>query len=129
MKLIASGLVASLTEELAAGQVTGVACVISRSERHNVSRLQPGQILVTEMTDASQEPNLLCAGAIITDRGGYTCHAALAANMFGVPCVVGAEDASLRIQDGDLVMLTPDGNIYVMDVDDAVERTAISVDH
>jgi pyruvate,water dikinase len=127
MKLIASGLVASLTEQLAAGRVVGVACVISRSERHNVSRLQPGQVLVTEMTDASQEPNLLYAAAIITDRGGYTCHAALAANMFGVPCVVGAEDASLRIQDGDLVMLTPDGSVYVLDEGDVAERAAVSV--
>jgi phosphoenolpyruvate synthase/pyruvate phosphate dikinase len=117
MKYVVTGLVASMTPALIEG-VRGVARVVSRSERHNISHLLPGEVLVTEMTDAGQEPNLLFAKALITDRGGYTCHAAMAANLFGIPAIVGTGQATERIVTGDEVLLTSEGKVYVIDSSD-----------
>ena len=115
MKSVVAGIVASMTPELAGSGVRGTARVVSRAERHNISRLLPGEILVTEMTDGGQEPNLLFARALLTDRGGYTCHAAMAANLFGIPAIVGTEHATERISTGDELLLTSDGSVYIVD--------------
>jgi pyruvate,water dikinase len=115
MKCIVEGMVASMTPDLANGGVRGSARVVSRSERHNISRLLPGEILITEMTDGGQEPNLLFARALVTDRGGYTCHAAMAANLFGIPAIVGTKCATERISTGDELLLTKDGKIFLIE--------------
>lgn len=68
--------------------------------------LQPGEILVTDMTDPDWEPIMKIASGIVTNRGGRTCHAAIIARELGVPAVVGCETATLAIKDGDQITVS-----------------------
>ena len=65
-----------------------------------MSRVQPGDVLVSDMTDPDWEPVMKRASAIVTNRGGRTCHAAIIARELGIPAVVGCGDATDRIKDG-----------------------------
>ncbi|MCH7894530.1 MAG: phosphoenolpyruvate synthase [Proteobacteria bacterium] len=76
----------------------GVARVIK--DAREMERIQPGDVLVTDMTDPNWEPVMKRAAAIVTNRGGRTCHAAIIARELGVPAVVGCGDATRRIKDG-----------------------------
>ncbi|MBX9830954.1 phosphoenolpyruvate synthase [Candidatus Babeliales bacterium] len=67
--------------------------------------LQPGDILVTDMTDPDWEPIMKIAAGIVTNRGGRTCHAAIISRELGIPAIVGAEDATTRIIDGQEITL------------------------
>ena len=82
----------------------GIARVIKNVK--DMDRLQEGEILVTDMTDPDWEPVMKRAGAIVTNRGGRTCHAAIIARELGVPAVVGCADATDNIQDGDEVTVS-----------------------
>jgi pyruvate, water dikinase len=62
--------------------------------------VQPGDVLVTDMTDPDWEPVMKRASAIVTNRGGRTCHAAIIARELGIPAIVGCSDATKRISDG-----------------------------
>ena len=64
------------------------------------TRVQPGDVLVTDMTDPNWEPVMKRASAIVTNRGGRTCHAAIIARELGVPAVVGCGDATELLRDG-----------------------------
>ena len=73
---------------------------------HNISemdKVQPGDVLVTDMTDPNWEPVMKRASAIVTNRGGRTCHAAIIARELGIPAVVGCGNATERLTDGTLV--------------------------
>jgi len=72
----------------------------------DIERLQPGDVLVTDMTDPDWEPVMKRAAAIVTDRGGRTCHAAIIARELGVPAVVGCGDATERVADGQAVTVS-----------------------
>lgn len=65
-----------------------------------IERFQKGQILVTEMTDPDWVPAMKKAAAIVTDRGGRTCHAAIVSRELGVPCIVGSKDATSVLKTG-----------------------------
>ncbi|HUP29199.1 MAG TPA: phosphoenolpyruvate synthase [Usitatibacter sp.] len=65
-----------------------------------IARVQDGDVLVTDMTDPNWEPVMKRASAIVTNRGGRTCHAAIIARELGVPAVVGCEDATDRLEEG-----------------------------
>ena len=80
-----------------------------------IEQFQPGQVLVTEMTNPDWEPIMKIAGAIVTDRGGRTCHAAIVSRELGIPCIIGSETASSVLKSG--MEVTVDcsegmGNIY-----------------
>ncbi len=86
---------------------------------HNISEMdtvQPGDVLVTDMTDPNWEPVMKRASAIVTNRGGRTCHAAIIARELGIPAVVGCGDATDTLKDGTLVTVScaegDTGNIY-----------------
>ncbi len=86
---------------------------------HNISemdKVQPGDVLVTDMTDPNWEPVMKRASAIVTNRGGRTCHAAIIARELGIPAVVGCGDATEVLKDGTLVTVScaegDTGNIY-----------------
>jgi pyruvate,water dikinase len=82
----------------------GMAKVIeSAADMH---RVQLGDVLVTDMTDPDWEPVMKRAAAIVTNRGGRTCHAAIIARELGVPAVVGCNDATDRIHDGRAVTVS-----------------------
>jgi pyruvate,water dikinase len=66
----------------------------------SMNHLQPGEVLITDMTDPDWEPVMKRASAIVTNRGGRTCHAAIIARELGIPAVVGCGDATDRVKDG-----------------------------
>lgn len=70
---------------------------------NEIASFQPGEILVTEMTDPDWEPIMKKASAIVTDKGGRTCHAAIVSRELGLPCIVGTENATSLIKTGDLI--------------------------
>lgn len=63
-----------------------------------ISNFKPGQVLLTDMTDPDWEPIMKIAAAIVTDKGGRTCHAAIVSRELGIPCVVGTNNASSKIK-------------------------------
>jgi pyruvate,water dikinase len=71
-----------------------------------MSRVKQGDILVTDMTDPNWEPVMKIAAAIVTNRGGRTCHAAIIARELGIPAVVGCGDATDRLKDGQPVTVS-----------------------
>jgi pyruvate,water dikinase len=81
-----------------------------------MSRVQPGDVLVTDMTDPNWEPVMKRAAAIVTNRGGRTCHAAIIARELGIPAIVGSGDATARLREGDEVTVScaegDTGNVY-----------------
>jgi pyruvate,water dikinase len=71
-----------------------------------IARVKDGDVLVTDMTDPNWEPVMKRASAIVTNRGGRTCHAAIIARELGVPAVVGCEDATRELRDGEEVTVS-----------------------
>ncbi|HFQ80080.1 MAG TPA: phosphoenolpyruvate synthase [Desulfobacterales bacterium] len=82
----------------------------------DIHDFKEGQVLVTDMTDPDWEPIMKIAGAIVTNRGGRTCHAAIISRELGIPCVIGTVDGSTKIADGQEVTVScaegETGNIY-----------------
>jgi len=100
-KLKSTGTV--LAEGRAIGQKIGTGPVRLVHSITEMDRVQPGDVLVTDMTDPNWEPVMKRASAIVTNRGGRTCHAAIIARELGIPAVVGCGDATERLKDGSLV--------------------------
>ena len=100
----------------AIGQRIGSGPVRVISDASEMERVQPGDVLVTDMTDPNWEPVMKRAAAIVTNRGGRTCHAAIIARELGIPAVVGCGDATDRVSDGALVTVScaegDTGNVY-----------------
>lgn len=81
----------------------------------NIAQFNEGEVLVTDMTDPDWEPIMKIAGAIVTNKGGRTCHAAIISRELGIPCVIGAGDATSRLSNGQQVTVDCSegtGNIY-----------------
>jgi pyruvate,water dikinase len=92
-----------LAEGRAIGQKIGTGPVRLVTSIAEMERVQPGDVLVTDMTDPNWEPVMKRASAIVTNRGGRTCHAAIIARELGIPAVVGCGDATDKLADGALV--------------------------
>ena len=92
-----------LVEGRAIGQKIGTGPVRLVDSVAEMERVQPGDVLVTDMTDPNWEPVMKRASAIVTNRGGRTCHAAIIARELGIPAVVGCGDATDILKDGQLV--------------------------
>jgi pyruvate, water dikinase len=92
-----------LAEGRAIGQKIGTGPVRIVQSVAEMDRVQPGDVLVTDMTDPNWEPVMKRASAIVTNRGGRTCHAAIIARELGIPAVVGCGDATDKVQEGLLV--------------------------
>ncbi|MBX3641488.1 MAG: phosphoenolpyruvate synthase [Rubrivivax sp.] len=95
-----------LAEGRAIGQKVGTGPVRLIRSPAEMERVQPGDVLVTDMTDPNWEPVMKRAAAIVTNRGGRTCHAAIIARELGIPAVVGCGDATDKVQDGALVTVS-----------------------
>jgi pyruvate, water dikinase len=76
---------------------------------HEINQFRPGEVLVTEMTDPDWEPIMKIASAIVTNRGGRTCHAAIISRELGIPCVVGTEHGTEEIPSGETVTVDCSG--------------------
>ncbi|HEX5638275.1 MAG TPA: phosphoenolpyruvate synthase [Burkholderiaceae bacterium] len=109
----------------AIGQKIGVGRVRIIEDASEMERVQPGDILVTDMTDPNWEPVMKRAAAIVTNRGGRTCHAAIIARELGIPAVVGCGDATRALAEGAEVTVScaegDTGNIYAGKLDIEVE--------
>ena len=92
-----------LAKGRAIGQKIGAGPVRIIRDPSEMDRVQPGDVLVADMTDPNWEPVMKRASAIVTNRGGRTCHAAIIARELGVPAVVGCGDATEHLQDGMMV--------------------------
>ena len=92
-----------LAEGRAIGQRIGTGPVRLVTSLAEMDSVQPGDVLVTDMTDPNWEPVMKRASAIVTNRGGRTCHAAIIARELGIPAVVGCGDATEKLSDGALV--------------------------
>ena len=105
-----------LAEGRAIGQKIGTGPVRLVHDIAEMDKVQPGDVLVTDMTDPNWEPVMKRASAIVTNRGGRTCHAAIIARELGIPAVVGTGDATERLKDGTLVTVScaegDTGHIY-----------------
>lgn len=89
-----------LVEGRAIGQRIGAGPVKVINDVSEMDKVQPGDVLVSDMTDPDWEPVMKCASAIVTNRGGRTCHAAIIARELGIPAVVGCGNATQILQDG-----------------------------
>ncbi|HEX5698489.1 MAG TPA: phosphoenolpyruvate synthase, partial [Rhodoferax sp.] len=97
---------AVLVEGRAIGQKIGTGPVKVVHNLSEMDRVQAGDILVTDMTDPNWEPVMKRASAIVTNRGGRTCHAAIIARELGIPAVVGCGHADQVLKDGMLVTVS-----------------------
>jgi pyruvate, water dikinase len=93
---------------------TGVVRVVHGVDE--LSKFQPGEVLVAEMTDPDWEPVLQRASAVVTNQGGRTCHAAIVSRELGIPCVVGTLNGTQKLQTGQLVTVScaegDEGKVY-----------------
>jgi pyruvate,water dikinase len=90
----------SVGEKIAQGPVRLV------RSAHNLHQVRDGDVLVTEKTDPDWEPTMKKAAAIVTDRGGRTCHAAIVSRELGLPAIVGTENGTERLKDGQAVTVS-----------------------
>ena len=97
-KVLASG--RSVGQRIGSGKVSNISSIAQ------MAQFEPGDILVTDMTDPDWEPVMKRAAAIVTNRGGRTCHAAIVARELGIPAVVGCGDATQVLQQGDPVTIS-----------------------
>lgn len=95
-----------LVEGRSIGQRIGVGRARIIQDLSELHRVEKGDVLISDMTDPDWEPVMKRASAIITNRGGRTCHAAIIARELGIPAVVGCVDATSKIQDGDWVTVS-----------------------
>lgn len=119
-----------LVEGRSIGQRIGSGAVRIIMSPDEMDKVQPGDILVTDMTDPDWEPVMKRASAIVTNRGGRTCHAAIIARELGIPAVVGCGDATEQLKEGQLVTVScaegDTGFIYEGELD--FERMTNNVD-
>ena len=97
-KLEAQGKV--LCKGLAIGNKIGQGKVYNITSSEQIAEFKPGGVLVTDMTDPDWEPIMKVAAAIVTNRGGRTCHAAIVSRELGIPCVIGTGNATEIVKDG-----------------------------
>ncbi|MCK4901990.1 MAG: phosphoenolpyruvate synthase [Thermoplasmatales archaeon] len=94
-----------LVEGEAVGTKIGQGDVNVIESAKDIGNFKKGQVLVTDMTDPDWEPIMKIASAIVTNRGGRTCHAAIISRELGIPCVIGTGDGTSRIQNGSKVTI------------------------
>jgi pyruvate,water dikinase len=123
-RLTASGQV--LVKGRAIGQKIGAGTVRIVRDASEMHKVQPGDVLVTDMTDPNWEPVMKRAAAIVTNRGGRTCHAAIIARELGIPAVVGCATATQDLKEGQAVTVScaegDEGRIYDGLLDTEVEE-------
>ncbi|WP_423824144.1 phosphoenolpyruvate synthase [Salinisphaera sp. SPP-AMP-43] len=113
----------SIGQRVGAGRVRNVASI------KEMNKVEPGDILVTDMTDPDWEPVMKRAAAIVTNRGGRTCHAAIIARELGIPAVVGTGDATERLADGSDVTVScaegDTGYVYAGAIDFTIDEVSL----
>lgn len=123
---------APLVTGVAVGEKIGYGQVHVLLDPDKLRSFEEGSILVTSMTDPAWEPIMKRASAIITDRGGRTCHSAIISRELGLPCIVGAANATELLKTGTDVTVScaegERGNVYYGNIDFKVEKRVIKVE-
>jgi len=123
---------APLATGMAVGERIGQGRVHVLSDPDRLTEFAEGDVLVTSMTDPAWEPIMKRAAAIVTDRGGRTCHSAIISRELGLPCIVGTGNATERLESGaDVTVSCAEGalgNIYEGRVDFAIDRRTVSTE-
>ncbi|QXF34023.1 phosphoenolpyruvate synthase [Photorhabdus luminescens] len=118
-----------LVEGRAIGHRIGAGRVKVIHNLNEMDRIQPGDVLVTDMTDPDWEPIMKKAAAIVTNRGGRTCHAAIIARELGIPAVVGCGDATERLKENQPVTVScaegDTGFVYQNQLDFTVQSSQV----
>ncbi|WP_434516106.1 phosphoenolpyruvate synthase [Dechloromonas sp. ARDL1] len=114
----------------AIGQKIGVGPVRVVKDPKEMDQVKPGDVLVADMTDPNWEPVMKRASAIVTNRGGRTCHAAIIARELGIPAIVGCGDATETLTEGEIVTVSctegDTGHVYRGSLDYEVTTRDIS---
>ena len=117
---------------MAVGEKIGQGRVHVMLDPNDLADFNAGDILVTSMTDPAWEPIMKRAAAIVTDRGGRTCHSAIISRELGLPCIVGAGNATQRLATGVEATVScadgAQGNVYEGDVEFIVERRTMEAE-
>ena len=112
----------------AVGEKIGVGPVRIVREAAELQKVEAGDVLVARLTDPDWEPVMRRVAAIVTDQGGRTAHAAIVSREFGIPCIVGAGNATEVLHDGDEVTVAcsegPEGHVYAGRTDFNIEQVA-----
>ena len=118
-----------LVEGRSIGQRIGAGKVKIIRDVSEMDRVQPGDVLVSDMTDPDWEPVMKRASAIVTNRGGRTCHAAIIARELGIPAVVGCGNATSLLKDGQTVTVScaegDTGLIYEGELDFDIRQSSV----
>ncbi len=114
----------------AIGQKIGVGPVRVVKDPKEMDQVKPGDVLVADMTDPNWEPVMKRASAIVTNRGGRTCHAAIIARELGIPAIVGCGDATETLNEGEVVTVSctegDTGHVYRGSLDFEITTRDIS---
>ncbi len=112
------------------GELIGHGDVHVIKDVHNIGSFRKGEVLVTDMTDPDWEPIMKIASAIVTNRGGRTCHAAIISRELGIPCVVGTNNGTEVLKTGEPVTVDcsqgSDGIVYAGKLDFEVKETDLT---
>ena len=109
----------------AVGSKIGKGKVNVLESAYEISEFRKGEVLVTDKTDPDWEPIMRIASAIVTDRGGRTCHAAIVSRELGIPCIIGSGNATSTLRDGQFVTVDTsegEGRVYEGDLNFRVDR-------
>lgn len=121
---------APLASGVAVGEKIGHGTAHVLLDPSKLNTFKEGEILVTSMTDPAWEPIMKRASAIVTDRGGRTCHSAIISRELGIPCIVGTTDATEKIKNGAPITVScaegERGNVYYGKIDYKVDKQKIS---
>ncbi|WP_153448326.1 phosphoenolpyruvate synthase [Vibrio algicola] len=120
----------TIIEGRAIGQRIGAGVVRVVKSLDEMDQVQVGDVLVADMTDPDWEPVMKKAAAIVTNRGGRTCHAAIIARELGIPAVVGCGDATSKLKDGQRVTVScsqgETGFVYEGELDFEIKRSSVT---
>ena len=103
-EMVKKGPVITIGQSVGSKVGSGTANIITNVK--DINKLKKGEVLVTEMTDPDWEPIMKIASAIVTEKGGRTCHTAIISRELGVPCIVGTNDATKKIKSGDKITVS-----------------------
>jgi pyruvate,water dikinase len=121
---------APLATGMAVGERIGQGRVRVLNDPDHLTEFNEGDVLVTSMTDPAWEPIMKRAAAIVTDRGGRTCHSAIISRELGLPCIVGTGNATERLStDADVTVSCAEGaqgNVYEGRIDFTIDRREVS---
>ena len=118
-----------LTEGRSVGQKIATGPARRIENLAHLSDFQPGEVLISDITTPDWEPVMKAAAAIVTNRGGRTCHAAIISRELGIPAVVGTGDATMEVPNGEVVTVScaegDTGRVYQGEVPFRVDRTEV----